>query len=208
MRALKIVCLVLVSCQSLLGQTDTNLVAIGDWSTPVADSDGYVLRGRLLVARPLPPKTVGRNRDRFVPHARVYLELEHVFDGAWHAPLEIYFDPVKDMRFSMHDSVGDEITPEPMMIRGPVPRPSWVSVPCDARLRLRADLRMGTHNGRDDALTIGTMPGVWTIAPGSLHEYFLSGHFTATTDRTNAFLYHQWHGTLDLPKTRIPKEWQ
>ncbi len=208
MCALEILCLVLVSCQSVLGQSDTNLVAIGDWSTPVADSDGYTLRGRLLVARPLPPTTVGRNRARFVPNARVYLELEHPFTRAWYPPIEIYFDPVKDLRFSMHDALDQPIPSEPVAIRGPVPPRSWVTVPCDATLKLRADLRMGTTNGREDALTIGTLGGHWTIRPGTTNEYLLSGRFTATTNQPSAFLYHRWHGTLDLPKLKIPKAWR
>jgi hypothetical protein len=67
---------------------------------------------------------------------------------------------------------------------------------------------MGTTNGREDALTIGTGEGFWTIGPGTPHEFFLSGRFTATTNQPSAFLYHRWHGTLDLPKVKIPKERQ
>ena len=204
MRALEILCLVLVSCQSLLGQTNTNLVAVGDWSTPIADPDGYTLRGRLLVARPLAPKTAGRNRAVFVHNARVYVELEHLFTGAWYEPIEICFDAVKDLRFAMHDAFDQLIPSEAVMIRGPVPRPSWVTVPCDATLRLRADLRMGTENGRKDVLTIGTADGHWTIGPGTTKDLFLSGRFTATTNQPSAFLYHRWRGTLNLPKVKLP----
>ena len=58
--------LLLVAClPCCFGQTDTNLLASGDWSDVVKDGDGYALRGRLLVY----------DEHTAPNHARIYMEL-------------------------------------------------------------------------------------------------------------------------------------
>ena len=56
------------------GQTDTNLLATGEWSEVVKDS-GSALCGRLVVYDDSSPSANN--------HVRVYLELQHVFQGGW-----------------------------------------------------------------------------------------------------------------------------
>ncbi|MBI2925842.1 MAG: hypothetical protein HYY24_09085 [Verrucomicrobia bacterium] len=208
MRTSKVALVLLASCQALFGQTDTNLVATGEWSTPVTDGAGYTLRARILVYRPLAPKPAVRNRGRFVYHARVYVELEHPFAGAWYRPVEIYFDPVEDLRFQMQDAFDKPIPSEAVAIRGRRPEASWVTIPCDAAVKLRADLRMGSQNGRHDALTIGTRGGHWIIRPDATNDFFLSAQFSPSTNQPSAFGYHRWRGTLNLPKVKIPRDYR
>jgi hypothetical protein len=64
--------LALAGYQCVFGQTDTNIVAVGDWSEPVSDPAGYTLRGRLLVYDAEYYSTA-----KMWGYARVYLELQH-----------------------------------------------------------------------------------------------------------------------------------
>jgi hypothetical protein len=68
-------CGLAMSLQSCLGQSDTNVLAVGDWSAPVRDAI-WPLRGRLLVYDAVADK----GDDVMWPGARVYLELQHVAD--------------------------------------------------------------------------------------------------------------------------------
>lgn len=81
-----------------LAQTDTNLIAAGDWSEPVSDGKGYytfTLRGRLLVYDPhYGTGNSESNPAQAYPHARVYLELQQIKPAnAWPGPVEIYYNP-------------------------------------------------------------------------------------------------------------------
>src|SRR5690349_15658589 len=81
---LLLLAVVLGSQRCFAGQPDpaAGVVGVGEWSEPVADGDGYTLRGRLVVCDDRPASASN--------HARVYLELEHVFTGAFNSPLEVY----------------------------------------------------------------------------------------------------------------------
>jgi len=99
--------LLLASLQCCFGQTDTNLIATGEWSETVSDGPDYALRGRLLVYDDRSPSAAN--------HARVYLELQHVFPGGWANPVEVYFEfgIRTDLHFEMRDKLDQPIRLEP-----------------------------------------------------------------------------------------------
>ena len=189
--------LLIVACQCCFAQTDTNLLAAGDWSAAVSDNDGSTLRGRLLVYDELTAPY----------HARIYIELQHVFKGPgwWDSPLEIYFD-YNCLNFAMRDKLDQPVPMEPVTIRGPSPSPVLVTLPCDSTMRLRADwYNLGPPSKRD-GLEILVCVGCWLIKPNSTNDYFLSASFTPPKDHPSPLKYHVWQGTLKLPKVKIPVE--
>src|ERR1035441_3074248 len=117
MKTVVVFFLLLASFQCCFGQTDTNVIAVGDWSATVPDKDGHLLRGRLLVY----DEQTAHN------HARIYLELQHVFDGGrWDGPFEIYFNGRDDtLHFEMRDGHGQPVPMYPVSIRGMSPSPYW-----------------------------------------------------------------------------------
>jgi hypothetical protein len=195
------------SLQSCLGQTDTNLLATGDWSEIVRDSDAharYALRGRLLVYDDQPRSAAS--------HARVYLELQNIFEGGWSLPLELYFDlgfPVGrrgDLYFEMRDALDRPLPPQPVSIRSIwTPEPYHIILPCDSTVRLRADMYNLGSGSKPDGLEILVSDGQWNIPPNATNDFFLSATLVAPKDRPVPLKYpHVWAGTLKLPKVKIP----
>jgi len=191
-------CLLLASLSCCLGQTDTNLIAAGDWSEAVTDRFQHTLRGRLLV--------YDEQSRSAANHARVYLELQHVFTGGWDNPAEIYFDIGlnDDLHFDMRDSLDRPIPQYPVTIRGPAPNPCWVTLPCDSTVRLRADTYTLGPKEKVDGLEVLVRNGCWLIRPNATNEIFLSGSFTPSPNHPSPLKYDVWQGTLKLPKVKIP----
>jgi len=178
------------------GQTDTNLLATGDWSEAVS-SDGHALRGRLLV--------YDENSRSAANHARIYLELQHVFQGGWDNPVEIYFEfgGRKNLHFEMRDGHDQSIPQYPVVIRGPVANPYWVTLPCESTLRLRADNILGPQS-KPDGLEVFVPGDCWLIPSNATNDFFLSATFTSPSDHSSPLHYAFWQGTLKLPKVKIP----
>jgi hypothetical protein len=103
--------LLLVISQCSFGQTDTNVIAIGDWSANVSDKDGYTLRGRLLVY-----DSEGLNKWGYWTDGRVYLELQHVRRDVGDLPIEIYINDMDELHFQMQDAFGNPIKSEMLNI--------------------------------------------------------------------------------------------
>ena len=192
--------LLLVSClPCCFGQTDTNLIASGDWSEIVKDSDGAALRGRLLVY----------DEHTAPNHARIYLELQHVFKGPgwWDGPLEIYFNISGSdvLHFEMRDGLDQPIPMYPVSIRGPSESPYWVTLPCDSTVRLRADwCNMGPQSKPDGLEIFMQDGGCWLIRAKATNDFYLSASFTPPNNHPSSLKYHVWQGTLKLPKVKIP----
>jgi hypothetical protein len=190
--------LFLTSLRCCFGQTDTNVIATGAWSEAISDRDGYTLRGRLLVY----------DEQGAPNHARVYLELQHVFKGPgwWDNPLEIYFDIGlgDDLRFEMRDQLDQPVAQFPVAIRGPAPSPCWVALPCDSTVRLRADTYTLGPSAKPDGLEILVRGGCWLIRPNATNAFGLSGSFTPSAEHPSPLKYHVWRGTLKLPQVKIP----
>src|ERR1700722_11625726 len=123
--------LLLFAClQCCFGQTDTHVIATGDWSETVSDGRLDAIRGRLLVY-----DDTGLSAGN---HARIYLELQHVFKGEWfssdESPLEFYYetDRGNSLSFEMSDGHGQPIPSAPIIIAAPSAIPFCVTLPCDA----------------------------------------------------------------------------
>jgi hypothetical protein len=189
--------LLLASLQGCFGQTDTNLIATGDWSEAISDGPGPALRGRLLV--------YGERSPSAANHARVYLELQHVFQGGWANPVEVYFEfgLQTDLHFEMRDQHGQPIPQEPVAIIGPVANPYWVTLPCESTVRVRADTLLGPPT-RPQGLEVFVPGGCWIIPPNSTNDFFLSATFTPPPDHPSPLNYRVWQGTLKLPKVKLP----
>jgi hypothetical protein len=180
------------------GQTDTNLLATGEWSEVVKDS-GSALCGRLVVYDDSSPSANN--------HVRVYLELQHVFQGGWDGQVEVYFGvdylSRDDLRFEMSDKLGKPIpsTSEPAV--GPVRGSYWVTLPCESTVRLRADSFLGPKS-KPAGLEILVPGGEWIIPPNATNDFYLSATFTPSKDHPSPLKYHVWQGTLKLPRVKIP----
>lgn len=191
--------LLLAGYQCAFGQTDTNVVAIGNWSEPVTDEDGYTLRGRLLIY-----DAEYISRSKMWGHARIYLELQQPLTLVWYSPAEVYFDVAHSLHFEMRDGLNKRIIPESPPLGSFTPNPCWVTVPCDSILRLRADPGWGTAS-KPNGLSILVQPhDLWNIRPGSANDYFLSATFSPKTNHPSALGYHVWQGTLELPRVKLP----
>jgi hypothetical protein len=192
--------LLLASLPWCFGQTDTNLIATGDWSEAVSDGPDHALRGRLLLYDERSPSAAN--------HARVYLELQHVFAGGWANPIEVYFEfgNRNDLHFEMHDKLGQPIHQQPVLTIGPVANPYWVTLPCESTVRLRADTLLGPQS-KPDGLEILVPGGCWIIPPRATNDFFLSATFTPPKDHSSSLHYYVWQGSLELPSVKIsPKK--
>ena len=171
------------ACSSCLAQVDTNLIAAGDWSAIVrTDAHSPALRGRLLVYN-------DRGQSVANNHARVYLELQHVFTNAWFLPVEIYYNPdwATDLHLEMRDERNDPIPAQPTTATPSLTGPCWVTLPCDATVRLRGDSRAGhlTPSG----LEVLVRDGCWNVPLNTINEFYLSGTFTASTNHPSPLKY-------------------
>jgi hypothetical protein len=199
------VLLLLASFPCCLGQTDDNLLATGAWSEIVNDSDDhavYALRGRLLVYDDQGPSSAN--------HARVYVELQNVFINGWSRPLEVYFKvglyPANksSLSFEMRDAQGKPVPTKPTVIRGPMPDPYDVILPCESTIRLRSDIYLLGQKEKPDHLDVFVNGGEWAIRPNATNEYFLSATLSVTDPPASSLKNHIWEGTLHLPAVKIP----
>jgi hypothetical protein len=189
--------LMLLACRCCFGQTDTNLIATGDWSAVVRDGQiGPFLRGRLLVYDDQGISTHN--------HARIYLELQHVCaTNIWYPPIEIYcFGTNLDLE--LEDGRGQPIPGFGSVVWGFVSAPCWVTLPIDATVRVRADNGPLGPSTKPNGLDIPNGFEDWIIPPNATNDYYLSATFTPSKDHPSPLNYHVWQGTLKLPAVKIP----
>ena len=174
-------------------QPDPGVIGVGDWSEPVNDGDG-ALRGRLVVCN---DRAAGTSN-----HARIYLELEHVAGGS---TLEVCH-AIGSTALNMELRDGDDqlVPPTPIAIRGFSPQPYWITLPCDATVRVRGDLYHMSVTPKPDGLQLMLECGYWLIPTNAAGDFYLSGTFTPPADHPSPLKYHIWQGTLKLPKVKIP----
>jgi hypothetical protein len=201
--------LVAASCYCY-AQTDTNLIAAGDWSKPVS-AGGIAIRGRLLVYD-------DQAGDAY-NLARIYLELQripnhpdvgYITEGRVDATeVEIYYDPnmgwdnePSGLRLELRDENHQKIPSEgPLTFNGAFTPPYWIILTPDMTVRFRSErLSIGKPKG----LTIMGRVGQWTIPPNATNDYYLHGSFVSTTNHPSPIHYHIWQGTLELPPVKIP----
>ena len=191
---------------------DTDIIAAGDWSKPVADSLGYTLRDRLLLCDS--PK----NND-----ASVYLELQECASN-WGGCLDVYCNMKPTVALGGHpDAQGrehiekaatvwelrgasDKLVPESGgEFSGGAPGAAWIVLPCDSTVRLRASV-YGGGRSKDGSLCIFFLSNRWVIPANSTNSYYLSCTFTVEPPTNHVALpeHHVWQGTLTLPKMKMP----
>lgn len=211
--------LVFAACRCCLAVEDTNVIAAGDWSKPVSDLRGCSLRGRLLMCEG-PWRGVGQTTQ-----TAVYLELQECSDG-FGCCVDVYCNMKPTValgagpdaqgreriekasaHWELRDATDRPVPESPGgNFGGGAPGASWISMPCDSTVRLRATVYGGGGRSKDGSLSIFFLSNYWVIPPRSTNDYFLSCTFTIDPPTNHvAFPGHQvWQGTLELPKMKIP----
>jgi hypothetical protein len=195
--------LVLAASLTAASASDTNVIAISGWSEPVPQAradmvDCGSVRGRLLILYADSANHASRH-----PETQVYLELQNV-GKAVHHPLDIYFDPRGSLQREMRDAHDRIVTRGGGPGSGIFPAPCWVTLPCDASIRLRASW-YGYGMPRNQGLMIPLFQNVF-IRPGDTNEYSLTVTFTATLPPTNHVSSPEncvWQGKLTLPPLKL-----
>ncbi len=186
------------------GQTDTNLLAAGDWSAPVSDA-AWTLRGRLLVYAPL-PEAPDEKKAGLWNAARVFLELQLVDPAIFTItePAEIYVDHYLPLHCEMTDGRGQPVASQPgwYPAGAPPPLPFIVTLSTDSMVRLRAST--GVVALRPNVLKIAVPEAAWALPKMDTNDYFLSATFSPSTNHPSDLHYHVWQGTLQLPRVKIP----
>ena len=152
-----------------------NVSARGAWSKPV---DG--VSGRLLIE----PEALALG----VRHA-VHAELKN----ETLEPIVLTSQPRCDAR--LLDAAGTPVQAAGFPSSGPMPSPHWVTVPPDAYVGLRIDMRTAAIPTRERGQALVALGGrTWALGAGS---YVLSA--TLTFDAQGNGSQRQWLGMLDLP---------
>jgi hypothetical protein len=214
---MKTILIILFAAFQMLAADDTNLVAAGDWSQPVATQYGPAIRARLLIC-----DTPNHASSDPRPDTAVYLELQE-FASALRS-VRVYCglnrftvpDDSPGLRCELRDSTGKLIPCSPGGFSGGEPGSYWVTLQPYCSARLRASIYGG---GRLDdgglAIYLCSSRTWWDVHPSKTNEYYLSGTFTAVAP-TNAFGLQTglpvidstnmdvWYGTLTLPRVKVP----
>jgi hypothetical protein len=212
----QIIVILLFTTWHLVAADDTNLVAAGDWSQPVATQYGPAIRGRLLICD-TPDHASSQHRT----DTAVYLELQEFASAV--RSVRVYCglnrftasDDSPGLRCELHDSAGKLIPYSPGGFSGGAPGSYWVILQpyCSARLRVSV---YGGGRLEDGGLAIYLASrGWWDVHPSKTNEFYLSGSFSSVAptntlgsqlglpviDSTNMDV---WYGTLTLPRVKIP----
>jgi hypothetical protein len=179
------------------------LIAEGKWSKPVADTQGYALRGRLVLCE----KPAQDN----MREVAVYVELQEASDFIG-GPMQIYCDLGKHdfrpeyksgLNCELRDGMNNLVPPAPFAFSGAVPLSEWVKLPKDGTIRLRAS-PFGIRRAGAKAIC-PHLGSLWVIADEDTKDYFLAGTFFVAPSADNPAPKegHAWKGTIELPAVRI-----
>jgi len=173
------------------GVADPNVLALGDWSEPVANDHGLKLRGRLLICEHRGTQTA------------LYVELQECSDFVGGIG-EVYWDP-KALTCELTDSSGKAVPQSGGPYGGAVPSACWIKLPSHSSIRLRVSPYAGgkLSDGGFGIWTAGFQ--IWTLKANDANTYFLSGVFPVRppTDHNPADFRWVWTGTLKLPKMKL-----
>lgn len=189
---------VLRLCSFAKGEEE--VLATGDWSKPVSYS-GCSLRGRLLLCKS--PKNQS---------AAVYIELQECAES-WGGNTAVFCDltaatsqhPKPAAVWEMWDEAGKPVPGSPSAFSGGAPGASWISLPTDSTVRLRASVYAGSGPG-DGSLSIFFLSNHWLIPKVSSKDYWLGGTLTVEppADLAAPEGHRVWKGTLAMPKMKMP----
>jgi hypothetical protein len=177
--------------------TNSNIIAMSAWSEPTGssnDTDSWPIRARLIVCYGYSPRYTGAR-----PETQVYLEIQNVSDTA----LQIYCDFENGLQGELRDINSKQVTSGGGPGSGTFPPASWVTLPYDATIRLRASwfgYGMPRHNGLMIPLYRKLI-----IRPGDPNAYALHATFTVVppTNHVCPPGYHVWQGKVALPAMSI-----
>lgn len=201
--------LFLAACQLSYAGGDANIVAISEWSKPVATKNGATLRARMIISQEHSPAHVGPQKE-----TAFYLEFQNV-TGSVGSPLQFYFDPGRAFRCELLDADGKPPPPEGGAGSGGGAGPCWITLPYDSTIRLRANMYGYGLKPEDGFTLVMSPPNMqrWTIRAGDPKTYSISGTFTVTTPENHVAKDSEdartiWSGTLELPKINLtlPKQ--
>jgi hypothetical protein len=208
--------ILLLSASRVLAIDDTNLLACGEWSQPVATQYGPSIRGRLLIC-----DTPDHARSEPRTDTAVYLELQEfssavrhvqVYCGInrWSLPLD-----APGLHCELRDSSGKLVPDSPGGFSGGMPSSCWITLQPYCSVRMRVSV-FGGGRLDDGGLAIYLASrGWWDVHPSKTNEYYLSGTFTAAVPSKQTGLpagipvvdsrnMDVWYGTLTLPRVKIP----
>jgi hypothetical protein len=150
------------------------------------------LRARLVVLSPASTNT---------PFCLVMIEMQNVSDVA--GQVKIPFTPD---RLDLH--ITDESGKELALANGPYDgiTPDWepILLPMEGTIKFRISFGgLGYRSGTDKVIVDIGPSKVWVV-PQNKKSYWLSGKFTVKGQEGDDPLM-EWSGTIDLPKSKIPK---
>jgi hypothetical protein len=152
---------------------------VGDWSKPVKDAEGYILRGRLILYdTPHYTNTFqGASPTEYWGNAPLFLELENLSPRT-DKSLAVYFALQDGLECDLRDSRGWQVTNSIFGFTSGSLRPwfrsYWITVPLDGSVRLRADPQRGGHSPKAGGLEIELSLGQrWIIPAGDMSAYYL-----------------------------------
>lgn len=150
------------------------------------------LRARLVVLSPASAST---------PFCRVMIEMQNMSDVA--GQVKIPFTPD---RLDLH--ITDESGKELALANDPYDgiTPDWepILLPMEGTIKFRISFGgLGYRSGTDKVIVDIGPSKVWVV-PQNKKSYWLSGKFTVKGKEGDHPLM-DWSGTIDLPKTKIPK---
>lgn len=161
------------------GARSTSVIAVGDWSKPVKDAEGYILRGRLILYdTPHYTNTFqGASPTEYWGNAPLFLELENLSPRT-DKSLAVYFALQDGLECDLRDSRGWQVTNSIFGFTSGSLRPwfrsYWITVPLDGSVRLRADPQRGGHSPKAGGLEIELSLGQrWIIPAGDMSAYYL-----------------------------------
>ncbi len=159
MKTLSALFLVLLSCQFSPAGDNTNILAMSDWSKPVAATSGHALRARMIVAQ---GRSAGFGGPW--PETQFYLEFQNVSSGG---PILFYFNPPQQLHCTLLDANGNPPPPVGQGGSGGGAGSAWITLPYDSTIRLRANM-FGYGNKPGDGLQLTVRLGAqswWIQAP-------------------------------------------
>jgi len=179
------------------------LVAEGNWSRPVSDSQGYALRGRLVLYE----KNIAKEKREVI----VYVELQDASDFTGNSirvfcamgKSDFRVENTEGLTCVLRDSNNRSPRSQAFAFSGGIPQSEWLTLPRDGTLRVRAS-PFGIW--RPKAMAISPQANqLWVIRDGDSSEYFLSGKFCIerNAEQNATGDPHVWRGTIDLPPMKI-----
>jgi hypothetical protein len=181
--------------------SDTNVLALGAWSEPVANEYGYRLRGRLAVCEYPDHRGPTNHVD-----LAVYVDLQEYSDSIG-GGLHVYCDLSQGLKCILIDASGKPPPPVGVGWSGGAPASEWISLPPFASIRLRATVFSGGRLRNGDIGLWFPVGAAWTIKSADTNAYMLSATLTLKpAPNTNAWNHTEiWEGTLRLPEVQVPR---